>query len=119
MSKYEIIGIDKIPGVVSKHCLGGFTNLKDFHYYRPGMEHTYHLAMSLESLDQKCSIHVLFCDVTCLKIDTFGGNFVQLIDLTINNISDRGWENIFWIITDDDRKLSFYCSSVEVISVDP
>jgi hypothetical protein len=115
----DITGLDKVIAAVGAEPFLEFVNLKDFHYFRPMEERSYTLVIFLESRDTTRKLKIIFGGVNSLRIDRFGGVFVQLIGLKIRNISSRGLENLLWEVGDDgDQKLSFLCASVDVTLAD-
>lgn len=64
-------------------------------------------------------LFVKFNEVSCLKIDGFGGNYNQIIGFEIVDQSISGWEEEqrYAVRDFENGSISFYCKSIEVLSV--
>jgi hypothetical protein len=61
-----------------------------------------------------------FTDVSGLTLKVGAGGLVQVMGLTIENISDRQWERQNWQIGQiEDSELSFRAADVRIVAVDP
>lgn len=61
-----------------------------------------------------------FNEVNSLNLSGFGGAFNQIMGFKITDMRDHSWENDqrFYIHDYENDIMKFYCSSIEVLSID-
>ena len=69
---------------------------------------------------QSYDVVMLFFAICDLKIAPQHKFPMQIMGFTIDDISERGLENINFIVQDyEDNQLSFFCNQIEILSVTP
>lgn len=74
-----------------------------------------------DQLQQKRLKFVLkFNEVSSLSLSGFGGSFNQISGFKIDDLRDRNWDNEvrYYVHDYENGTMHFYCSSIEVLSVE-
>lgn len=119
MKTHEIDGLHEAKRAIGDFDISQLSLLNEFHLIRQNEECTYHLDMVLESESrtENYALRIRFKHVQDLKIDSFGGTYIQITGLSVRNIVERGWENKNWEVGDYEQgKISFRCKDVSIIS---
>lgn len=86
--------------------------IKDFNIYRSLLD----IDFIVESHNESFLVQFRFREPQNIKFESLG--YFQPVDLTILDLSSKGWENIKYEIQENENNtLSFYCSEIEVVSI--
>ncbi len=70
--------------------------------------------------EERLHVRVEFSDVQGVRLADLDSGLVQLGYLSIDDITDRGWECIRFHVSDDEgADIDWYCGAIRILSVDP
>ena len=120
----DIPGSDAAREVLGEFSITEFRRIRELHFSDSGLGDEYEpmLEMVVESEDRSpnCRMRIHFEGIRGLSLEEFGGGQTRITGLAIDDISDRGWERIYWEVIDfEDGMLKFYARSARIVSVVP